>query len=131
MLDYKNDIVQHHHQQVIRQRWQKRWWCKPWLLRRPAIGQFEHLMVELEVEDPAGFQNFVRCEPAMIQEMIKRLTPIISKQDTNYCKSLEPGLKVAITLRYMATGDSSKSLQYAIRVEYNTICLLIPEVCAA
>ncbi len=88
-------------------------------------------MVELEVEDPAGFQNFVRCEPAMFQEMVERLTLIISKQDTNYRKALDPGLKVSITLHYMATGDSSKSLQYGFKVAYNTICLLIPEVCAA
>ncbi len=79
--DQQNDVVQHQHQQVIRQRRQRRqrsWWCKPWLLRRPAFGQFEKLMIELEVEDPARFQNFVRCEPAMLQEMVERLTPIIS-----------------------------------------------------
>ncbi len=89
------------------------------------------MIVELAVEDPARFQNFVRCEPAMFQEIVERLTPIISKQDTNYHKALDPGLKVAITLRYMATGDNSKSLQYGFRVAYNTICLLIAEVCAA
>ncbi len=87
-------------------------------------------MIELAVEDLAGFQNIVRCEPAMFQEMVERLTPIISKQDINYRKALGPGLKVAITLCYMATGDSSKSLQYGFRVTYNTICLLIVEVCA-
>ncbi len=130
----QNDIVQHQHQQVIRprkQRRHRRWWCKPWLLRRPALGQFEHLMVELVVEDPAGFQNFVRCEPAMFQEMVERLTPIINKQDTNYCKALDPEFKVTMTLRYIAIGDTSKSLQYGFRVAYNTICLLIAEVCAA
>ncbi len=88
-------------------------------------------MVELAIEDPAGFQNFVRCEPAMFQEMVERLTPLISKQDMNYHKALDPGLKVAITLHYMATGDSSKSFQYGFRVAYNTICLLIAEVSAA
>ncbi len=111
--DQQNDIVQHQHQQVIRQRRQRRqrrWWCKPWVLRRPAFGQFKHLMVELEFEDPAGFQNFVRCEPAMFQEMVERLTPIIRKQDTNYHKALDPGLKVAITLQYNGNrGQLKKS----------------------
>ncbi len=86
-------------------------------------------MVELTVEDPVVFQNFVRCEPAMFQEMVERLTPIMSKLDTNYRKAPDPGLKVAITLQYMATEDSSK--KYAFRVAYNTICLLIADVCAA
>ncbi len=88
-------------------------------------------MVELRIEDPAGFQSFVRCEPAIFQEMVDRLTPLISKLDMNYCKTLDPGLKVAVTLRNMATGDSSKSLQYGFQVAYNTICLLIHEVSSA
>ncbi len=92
------------------------------------FGQFEHLMVELRIEDLAGFQNFVRCQPAMFQEMVNRLTPLICKLDTNYHKALDPGMKVAITLHYMATGDSSKGLQYGFRVAYNTICVLIAEV---
>ncbi len=85
----------------------------------------------MSVEDPAGFQNFVRCEHAMFHEMVERLTPIISQQHTNYHKALDLGSKVANTLWYVATVDSSKSLQYGFRVAYNTICLLIAEVCAA
>ncbi len=81
-------------------------------------------MVELRIKNPATFQNFVQCEPAMLQEMVDRLTPLICKLDTNYRKVLEPGLKVAITIHYMATGDSSKSLQYGFRVAYNSICVL-------
>ncbi len=67
----------------------------------------------------------------MFQEMVDRLIPLICKLDTNYRKALDPGLKVAITLRYMSTGDSSKSLQYGFQVAYNTICLLIADVSAA
>ncbi len=132
-LDDQQNIVvlQHQHQQVIHQcrlRWQRRQWCRPWLLRRLAFGQFEHLMVELRIEDPAGFQNFVRCEPAMFQEMVDRLTPLLCKHDTNYRKALDPGLKVAIALLYMAKGDISKGLQYGFQMAYNSICFLIAEV---
>ncbi len=67
----------------------------------------------------------------MFQEMVDRLTPLIYMLNTNYRKVLDPGLKVAIALSYMATGDSSKSLQYGFRVAYNTICLLIAEVTSA
>ncbi len=88
-------------------------------------------MVEMRIEDPASFQNSVRCEPAMFQDMVDRLTPLICKLDTNYCKVLDPGLKVAIALRHMATGDSSKCLQYGFHVPHNGICLLIAEVTSA
>ncbi len=114
-LDDEQNIVtlKHQHQQVIRQcrlRRQWRWWCRPWLLRWQAFGQFEHLMVEHRIEDPAGFQIFVRCEPAMFQEMVNRLTPRICKLDTNYCTALDPGLKVAIALLCMATSLSGWNL---------------------
>ncbi len=67
----------------------------------------------------------------MFQEMVDRLTPLICKLYTNYRKALDPGLKVAKTLHYMATRDSSKCLQYGFRVAYNTICVLIAEVSSA
>ena len=37
-------------------------------------------------------------------------------------------MKLAITLRYLATGSSYKTLAFAFRVASNTICLFIPEV---
>ncbi len=67
----------------------------------------------------------------MFQDMVDKLTPLICKLDTNYRKALDPRLKVAIALCYMATGDSSKGLQYDFHVAYNTICLLITEVTSA
>ncbi len=44
---------------------------------------------------------------------------------------MEPGLKLAITLRYLATGASYRDLAFAFRVAHNTISLFIPEVCQA
>ena len=46
-------------------------------------------------------------------------------------KALSPGLKIAITVRYLALGDKYSSLMYSFRVARNTICLLIPKVCEA
>lgn len=46
-------------------------------------------------------------------------------------RSLEPGLKLLITLRFLATGCSYRSLAFNFRVAHNTISLFIPEVCSA
>lgn len=48
-----------------------------------------------------------------------------------YRKALEPRLKLAVTLRYLATGDSYKTLMYGFRVPSNTISLIVREVCEA
>lgn len=38
--------------------------------------------------------------------------------------------KLKLTLRYLATGDSFKSLEYFFRVPKCTISLFLPEVCS-
>ena len=44
---------------------------------------------------------------------------------------LSPGLKLAITLRFLATGMSYHSLAFSFRVAHNTISIFVPEVCRA
>jgi len=106
-------------------------WVREWLLRREEFGVYHQLMKELELEDVAAFKNFLRMEPTMFQELLKRVSPRIEKQNTFWRKALEPGLRLAITLRFLATGDSYKSLMYSFRVAHNTICEMIRPVCEA
>ena len=86
----------------------RQWWVRPWGSgdRRLLFGHFDNLMSELRVEDPYSYFNFLRMSAAMFEELLTRLTPRIQKQDTNYRKAHSPGLKLAITLRYMATGEN-------------------------
>ena len=42
-----------------------------------------------------------------------------------------PGLKLAVTLRHLASGYSYPSLQYVFRVARSTINKFVPEVCDA
>lgn len=109
----------------------RRYWTRPWLIRRPQYGQYECLMAELAREDRPGFQNFQRVDPDLFQELLARVGPRIQRQDTYMRKALDPGLRLAITLRYLATGDSYMSLQYGFRVANNTISKLVPETCEA
>ncbi|XP_062592427.1 putative nuclease HARBI1 [Saccostrea cucullata] len=110
-------------------RQRRRYWIRPWITRRTQYGHFDRLMKELETEDVLSFKNFLRVEPDMFRELVDRLSPRLQKQDTWFRKALEPGLKLAITLWYLATGESYTSLMYGFRVPHNTISLLIREVC--
>ena len=61
------------------QRRQRRWWTRPWLLRRPEYGQYETLMSELEREHHGDFRSFLRIEPEMFRELLERVGPRIEK----------------------------------------------------
>ena len=74
-------------------------WVSPWLAapRRLLYGHFHRLMREPRMENTASIFNFMRMEPRMFDELVDRLSPTITLQDTNWSKALEPGLKVAVT----------------------------------
>ncbi|XP_052225108.1 uncharacterized protein LOC127840732 [Dreissena polymorpha] len=63
------------------------------------------------------------------QHNFTRLNPEV--QQTNYKHPLSAGIKLAITLRHLATGDNYRSLAYGFRCGISTISELIPEVCKA
>ena len=106
-------------------------WVRDWILRRPQLGLYDRLMVELRNEDPRAFHNFMRMPTAMYDELVQRLTPALTKTTTNCRLPLEPGLKVAVTLRHLASGAKYRDMQYAWRVPHNTISLVVREVCQA
>ena len=109
----------------------KTYWVKPWLSRRLDYGHYDRLMRELEAEDVGSFRNFVRMDPAMFREVLQRVGPRIEKYDTWYRKSINPGCRLAITLRFLATGEKYRSLMFGFRVAHNTISVNVRQTCEA
>ena len=66
----------------------------------------------------------------MYQELLRRIGPRIAKSIEGR-PPLDPALKLNITLRFLATGDSYRDLEYQFLVAHNTISKFIPEVCEA
>ena len=81
--------------------------------------------------DIYGYRNLIKLSPELFTELVKRVGPVIENQKTRFRQPLPAGLNIAITLRYLATGDSYKSLMHFFRVALNTISLFVPEVCEA
>ena len=103
----------------------RRTWVEPYLQRRLEQGHYRNLMDELAQKTPELFRNYTRTDKALFDEIVDRVTPHIQKQHTWCREPLEPGLRVAITLRFLATGDSYMSLQYSFRVAHNTISAIV------
>lgn len=63
------------------------------------------------------------------ETLLQYITPSIEKQNTIMRGALPARLKLQITLRYMASGDSFAYLQYLYRVPKCKISKFLPEVC--
>ena len=53
--------------------------------------------------------------PEFFEMLKERLAPRLTKQTTNWRGPLSVGLKIATTLKYLATGETYTSLYYQFR----------------
>ena len=80
-------------------------WVKKWLLRREEFGSYVTLMSEFRSEDAGCFLNFVRMSSDVFDHLLELIRPAIQHQDTHFRRAIPPGLRLAITLRFLATGE--------------------------
>ena len=103
-------------------------WVRPWLLQREEKGAYHNIMGELYATDIPGFTNFMRMTPEVFEMIKTRLEPRLARQATNYRAPISVGEKLALTIRYMATGESYISLSCQFRVGRSTISKFLSEV---
>ena len=91
-------------------------WVRPWLLQREERGAYHNIMADLYATDIPGFTNYMRMTPEFFEMMKTRLEPRLARQATNYRAPISVGEKLALTIRYLATGESYTSLSCQFQV---------------
>ena len=91
-------------------------------------GAYHNIMTELCATDIPGFTNFMRMTPELFEMIKTRLEPGKGRQATNYRAPISVGEKLALTIRYLATGESYTSLSCQFRVGKSTISKFLPEL---
>lgn len=109
-----------------RKRLERRWWKTKLYKRRSS------LLVELKSQQISGqYKNFTRMSPTDFEYLLTIIAPKISRQDTTMRSAISPQDRLALTLRFLATGDSYTSLQYTFRISKQSTSCIVPEVCGA
>ncbi|XP_014666808.1 PREDICTED: uncharacterized protein LOC106808559 [Priapulus caudatus] len=114
-----------------KQRVRKRPWKLPHLYLHEEQGVFPNLIQELRCNEEEKFRNFLRMPPKIFDELLVLVTHLIKVQNTSFRASISPAERLAITLRFLATGETYRSLSYTFRVGETTIGLLVPKTCSA
>ena len=85
----------------------RRKWVKGWIGERQELGVFNNLVQELASEGKEAYHQYFRLDEEKFNSILNYIKPAIKKQDTNMRKSIQPAERLAITLRFLATGKLS------------------------
>lgn len=108
----------------------KRRWMKEWLKKRNKYTH-ENLLNDLRISEPSDFQNFLRLDSTVFDELLRMVTPEIHKRDTMMRDAISPSQRLSITLRYLATGNNFEDLKFISAVSPQSIGIIVMETCRA
>jgi hypothetical protein len=110
-----------------KKRYRKRWMAS--FLERGYRNL--NILWEVKMDNCVLFRNFTRMTASNFELLLQLIGPSIKKQDINMREAIPIGTRLALTLRFLATGDSYHTLMYIFRISVPTISTIIPEVCQA
>jgi hypothetical protein len=62
---------------------------------------------ELHVDDSSGSRNFVRMMESDFEILLLKIGPRSQRKDTKFREAIPPSIRLAVALRYLASGDFS------------------------
>ncbi|XDV34474.1 hypothetical protein PO909_004630, partial [Leuciscus waleckii] len=107
----------------------KRCWVHTLNQRRRQQGDFYHLVAELRL-DSQRHHLYFRMSAEQMDELLSIIGPELTRQSTNYRAAIEPKQRLAVGLRYLASGDSMVSLAFSYRLGHATVMNSVHMVCA-
>lgn len=107
----------------------RRCWTTDLFLERENI--WSHLLQAIDGEGPNDrIHEFFRLNREEFLHILSLIGPKIRREDTHMRKAITPKHRLAVTLRFLATGDSYESLAYLFRVSRRSVSLIVREVCS-
>ncbi|KAH1021873.1 hypothetical protein HUJ04_011357 [Dendroctonus ponderosae] len=76
----------------------------------PVLYSGSDLLCDLAIDDTGKFKNFCRVFSSDFELLLNIIGPKIQKQNTNFRLAIPIKERLAVTLRFLATGDSYASL---------------------
>ena len=90
------------------------------------------LVEELRVEDTQAYKEMLRMDCETFDKILTAIGPVISKQQVvGGHKVISPAARLTLTLRFLATGETFRSLHFQFRMGRSTISYIVREVCQA
>ena len=105
---------------------------RDWVKRRKEKGYFNNIIRELRVEDRFGFREMFRMDISDFEAILSQIGEKISpKERLGGTEPIQSDERLALTLRFLATGESFQSLSFQFRISLNAVSYIVKGCCKA
>ncbi|XP_077137483.1 uncharacterized protein LOC143802895 isoform X2 [Ranitomeya variabilis] len=108
----------------------RRMWTREWLQKRSDLSHMQPLR-ELQDKNPHDLRNYLRMSEESFKHLLEKITPLIQRKDTAMHAAIPADERLAVTLRFLATGRSLQDLHFSSAISRPLLSVLIPETCNA
>ena len=106
----------------------RRVWVRRLWKGRDRQGHYSNLIMEMILQDHTMHFSYFRMLPSIFDDLLHLVGPSLTKQRSRFREPLPPALRLAVALRYLATGESQASLSFNYRIGRSTVCEILNEV---
>ena len=107
----------------------RRLWVRRLYEERSFKGEYELLVRDLKLYDHEVFFKYFRMTPKTFEKILNFIALFITKKTTVMRAPICAEERLAITLRYLATGDAHTTIGASYRVSPTTVGRIIHETC--
>ena len=130
LLQWKNMLHIYSHEFYRRQfvvnnhNTQRRFWVREIYQEREEKGEFNQLIKQMMERDPEYFRRCFRMSPDKFYELLTLVGPDITKQSTQMRDPISAEQRLAVTLRYLTTGDAQRTIAASYMMSPTTVYVL-------
>ncbi|XP_055376978.1 uncharacterized protein LOC129609123 [Condylostylus longicornis] len=106
-------------------------WTRQWLIKNQFMLA-ENLLPELKANEIYYFNDYFKMTEKQFRYLVVKLAPIITKKEPQRKKkSFSAEERLAISLKYLATGEFHSCKHYCFKASQNVIQTMITDICLA
>lgn len=107
----------------------RRWWVHPINELRADEGAWTLVIKRFRNEFPDKHMSCLRVTKEVFDQILTVVRPAIEKQDTQLRPAIPPEQRLCVTLFYLSTGDSFRTIALFFRMGESTVRSIVYDTC--